>query len=286
MIDAHTHIWDLATTPQPWIPPQAAPALRRDFTLAALRRAARGAGVDQAILVQSVNSAAETAGLLEQGQGEPFVAGVVGWTDLADRAARAAIEGCLDGPGRDLLCGYRHVFEPGEAAGWLGDRSVQTALNLLGALGLAFDLLLRVDELPVAAGAARRHPGTVFVLDHLAKPDVRRGELDRWRRGITELSRQPNAYAKFSGLPAEADWNAWSAADLRPYFEAALTAFGPERLIFATDWPVCTVAGPYASVAAAQLELCAGLTTGEQGWLLGGSAAGAYGRAAPRITGA
>lgn len=105
MIDAHTHVWDLATTPQPWIPPEAAPVLRRDFSLAQLRDAARGAGVGHAIVVQSVNSAIETEGLLRQAAGEPFVAGVVGWADLAASGARASIEASLDGPGRGLLCG-------------------------------------------------------------------------------------------------------------------------------------------------------------------------------------
>jgi L-fuconolactonase len=284
MIDAHAHVWDLATTPQPWIPAQAAPTLERDFTLAELCAAALGAGVDQAILVQSVNSVRETTGLVRQGEAEPFVAGVVGWADLADRGARAAIEKCLDDPGGHLLCGYRHVFAPGEAASWFGDRRVQSALDLFGRLGLAFDLLLRAPELPLAAEIARRHPGTVFVLDHLAKPDVRLGEMEPWRRDILNLGRQPNVYAKFSGLPAEADWSAWSASDLRPYFDTALEAFGPERLIFATDWPVCTVAGPYRAVAAAQLQLCAALTPGERHRLLGGNAAAAYGRIILRLS--
>ena len=283
MIDAHAHVWDLAKTPQPWIPPEAAPVLRRDFALAELHGVALGASVDQAILVQSVNSAPETTGLLRQGEAEPFVAGIVGWTDLADCRARASIESCLDGPGRNLLCGYRHVFEPGQAAAWFGDHYVQPALDLLGALGLAFDLLLRPHELPLAAWVAQRHPGTVFVLDHLAKPHVRLGELDPWRRDILELRRQPNVYAKFSGLPGEADWGAWSIADLRPYFDIALEAFGPQRLIFATDWPVCTLAGTYSSVVAAQLQLCAELTRGEQDQLLGLNAAQAYRRIAPEV---
>ena len=199
MIDAHVHVWDLAKTPQRWIPPEAEDALRRDFALADLRAAASGAGVGHAILVQSVNSAPETEGLLRQGAGQPFMAGVVGWTDLADRGAEASIEDCLDGLGLDLLCGYRHVFEPGQAAPWFGDRHVQSALDLLGARGLAFDLLLRGPELPLAAETARRHPGTVFVLDHLAKPNVRLGELDPWRHEIRQAGPPPQRVRQVLG---------------------------------------------------------------------------------------
>lgn len=276
IIDAHTHIWDLDVTPQPWIEPDAAPALERNFSLGQLKEAASAAGVAQAILVQSVNEAAETERLLIDTQNEPFVAGIVGWVDLAGADGEEAIEHLLAAPGGDRLCGFRHVFAAGEAERWLEDGGVNATLRSLGRLSLSFDLLLRAHELPLALRVARRHPEVTFVLDHLAKPDVRRGELDPWREHIALLAEAPNVYLKISGLPGEADWQRWTPATLAPYFEAALDAFTPDRLIFATDWPVCTVAGSYATVAEAQLELCAGLTEDELRSVLCENARAAY----------
>lgn len=275
-IDAHTHVWDLALTPQPWIEPEAAPILERSFSLAELRANAEAAGVSQAIIVQTVNEQAETERLLVETHDEPFVAGVVGWTDFTSGDGERLVEDLITGTGGDGLRGFRHVFGAGEADSWLQSGRVNATLRRLGRWQLSFDLLLRVDELPLALWVARRYPEVTFILDHLAKPSVRAGGLDPWRDRLVELARAPNVYAKFSGLPGEADWEDWSTATLAPFFEVALEAFTPDRLIFATDWPVCTVAGSYARVVEAQLSLCAGLTEVERERVLAGNARTAY----------
>ena len=194
------------------------------------------------MLVQSANDERETADLLRLASSDSFVGGVVGWTDLAADDAEFAIELLRRRQDGDWLCGFRHVFQEGQAAGWLMTPNVKESLELLGQMGLSFDLLLSSTELDEALQVAQRHPGVTFVLDHLAKPNVRDGFREPWRERLVELGRVGNVYAKISGLPAEADWTSWSAKTLRPYFEIALEAFGSERLIFATDWPVCTVA--------------------------------------------
>lgn len=276
ILDAHAHIWDLEVTPQPWIEPAAAPVLERSFSLEELEAAARPAGVTSAILVQSVNEATETQRLLLGAEDDPFVAGVIGWTDFTDSESEKVIEQLLTGPGGSHLRGFRHVFSSGEADQWMQAGSVNATLRTLARQNLSFDLLLSVEELPLALWLARRHPEVTFILDHLAKPDVRSGLLEPWRGHIDALSQAPNVYAKFSGLPAEANWTAWSATTIAPYFEAALHAFTPDRLIFATDWPVCTVAGTYQTVVEAQTSLCQQLSPAELELVVRGNARDAY----------
>jgi L-fuconolactonase len=280
IIDAHTHVWCLADTPQPWITPAQAPAIARDFSLADLRRAAVGTGVTAALLVQSANDLPETRALLGLAAGDPFVAGVVGWVDLARDDAVAALEDLRRADAGRWLRGVRHVFAPGEAAGWLSASAVARSLDLLGTLELSFDLLLSTGEMELALAVARRHPDTIFVLDHLAKPPVRNESLWPWRRRLRALVDLPNVYTKISGLPGEADWEHWTAGTLTPYLEVALEVFGPRRLIFATDWPVCTVAGSYAQVVDAQLGFVAGLSPDERRLVLSENASRAY-----RLTG-
>lgn len=276
IIDAHTHIWDLELTPQPWIEGDAEPALKRSFSLGDLEAVARPVGVGQALIVQSVNEALETERLLRDTESEPFVAGVIGWADFSSADSESAIERLLASPGGGRLRGLRHVFAHREAEQWMHAGCVNATLRSLARLRLSFDLLLREHELPLALWLARRYPDVTFVLDHLAKPNVRRGSFDRWRQDLLALAEAPNVYAKCSGLPAEADWREWSAPTIAPYFETALDAFTPERLIFATDWPVCTVAGSYTTVFEAQVSLCAELSPTERALVLGGAARRAY----------
>lgn len=276
ILDAHTHVWELAVTPQPWITSEAAPAIARDFSLQDLRSLAADAGVHAALLIQSANDDQETATLLRLAARERFVAGVVGWTDLAAPDAARAVELLCSGPDGDKLCGFRHVFQADEAADWLLSPNVARSLALLGSLGLSFDLLVTATELDLALQVVRRHPDVTFVLDHLAKPAVREGAYEPWRTDLVALGEAPNVYTKISGLPTEADWTSWSAGTLRPYFEYALEAFGSERLIFATDWPVCTVAGTYRANVEAQLEFVRQLTAQEQQAVLRDNACRAY----------
>jgi L-fuconolactonase len=277
IIDAHTHTWDLQVTPQPWIEPEAAPVLERNFSLQELKSLAQPVGVGSAIVVQSVNEAAETERLLLDAESDGFIAGVVGWADFSSADSEQSIERLLAGPGGKQLRGFRHVFNGDEAEHWFQSSRVNATIRALGRRNLTFDLLVRAHELPLALWVARRHPDVTLVLDHLAKPSVRLHALDPWRRDIAALSKASNVYAKISGLPAEADWTDWTSATLAPYFDAALDAFTPERLIFATDWPVCTVAGSYETVVDAQVELCRGLSQHELDKVLRGNARAAYG---------
>lgn len=276
IVDAHTHIWDLGLTPQPWIEPDAASTLKRNFSLQELKDNASQTSVKQAIVVQTVNELKETERLLLCAESESFIAGVVGWTDFTSPDGEGEIERLLAGPGGNRLLGFRHVFAAGEADQWMYNGQVNATFQTLARLNLSFDLLLREQELPLALSLVRRHPEVTFVLDHLAKPDVRGESFEPWRTYITALAHAPNVHAKFSGLPYEADWRAWSAETLAPFFEIALQVFTSERLIFATDWPVCTVAGSYTKVLDEQVKLCHALTPPEVEMMLGGNARKAY----------
>ena len=276
VVDAHHHLWDLSVRDQDWITgPELAP-LRRDFTLAELEPLARAAGVGASVLVQTVTVAEETPEFLALAAGSELVAGVVGWTDLTAAGVADTLAALREGPGGEYLVGIRHQVQGEPDPDWLVRPDVLRGLAAVADAGLAYDLLVLPHQLPAAVRAAELLPGLTFVLDHLGKPPVGSGDTEPWATRLRELALRPNTCAKLSGLVTEADWHGWTTADLRPYAETALDAFGPDRLMAGSDWPVCTLAADYGRVLGTARALTEALGRDEREAVLGGTAVRVY----------
>ncbi|MEY9871688.1 L-fuconolactonase [Streptacidiphilus sp. MAP12-33] len=283
VIDAHHHVWDLTVRDQDWITGPALAPLRRTFDLDELRPQAKAAGVDATILVQTVCLPGETPEFLALAADDPLVAGVVGWTDLTAPDVADALASLQAGPGGRHLVGIRHQVQSEPDPEWLLRPDVQRGLRAVSAAGLAYDLVITADQLPVATAAAISLPGTGFVLDHLGKPPVAAGALAPWAGHLRAFAALPNTVAKVSGLLTEADWRHWQPADLRPFVDTALDAFGPGRLLFGSDWPVSTLSTDYSRVVATTRDLLLQLTPDELRDVLGGNAERVYRLADPWI---
>ncbi|MEU3345243.1 amidohydrolase family protein [Streptomyces sp. NPDC006700] len=271
-VDAHHHVWDLSIRDQEWIAGPRLQPLRRNFTMDDLVPRAEAAGVARTVLVQTVTVPEETPELLALAAGHDLIAGVVGWTDLtrpdvADELARLRAL-----PGGRFLKGIRHQVQGEPDPGWLLRADVRRGLAAVADAGLAYDLVVLPHQLPACAEAAAILPELTFVLDHLGKPPIVSGELEPWAGAVRALAGRPNTVCKLSGMVTEADLTSWTPADLRPYAEVALDAFGPDRLLYGSDWPVCTLTAPYEEVLTTARDLTSALTEHERTAVFGGTA--------------
>jgi L-fuconolactonase len=266
-IDAHQHYWRYDAAEYSWIDASMA-TLRRDFSPADAWRVMREAGFDAAVSVQARQSLEETRVLLALADAHPFIVGVVGWIDLQSDAVDAQI----DAVRHPKLVGVRHIVQS-EPDGFLARPRFRRGIARLAAHGLAYDILVYARQLAQAYDFAAAFPDQRFVLDHLGKPDIRGGAFDAWRREIDRLAALPHVWAKLSGLVTEADWRRWTPATLGPYIEHALGAFGADRLMIGSDWPVCTVAGTYKEVMEAVMAVLDRRSPAERDAVLGGTAA-------------
>ncbi|WP_086840359.1 amidohydrolase family protein [Amycolatopsis kentuckyensis] len=259
MIDAHHHLWDPSRREYPWMTGDAMDPIRHPYTVDDLRAVTKASGVHATILVQTVSSEEETAEFLATAAAEPVIAGVVGWVDLTapDVVDRLA---ALDGP----LAGVRHQVENEPDDDWLLRPEVMAGLSAVAAAGLAFDLLVRPAQLPAAAEVALRLPHLRLVLDHAAKPPIAAGEWEPWASAVAALAVRENVVCKLSGLVTEADWTGWEVSHLRRYVDHVLDVFGPERLLFGSDWPVCELAASYEVVLDAAVALTGSLSDAER----------------------
>ncbi|MFJ4466454.1 amidohydrolase family protein [Streptomyces sp. NPDC089424] len=253
-VDAHHHVWDLSVRDQDWITGPELQPLRRDFTLADLVPLAAAASVDRTVLVQTVTVPEETPEFLALAAGHDLVAGVVGWTDLTRPDVADELARLRELPGGRYLKGIRHQVQGEPDPEWLLRPDVRRGLAAVADAGLVYDLLVLPHQLPASVRAAAALPGLTFVLDHLGKPSPAAGAPEPWASDIRALGELPNTVCKVSGLVTEMDrslWGgtSWPLAPLRPWWDTALDAFGPGRLMFGSDWPVCTVAATYAQVS-------------------------------------
>ncbi|MEU4832897.1 amidohydrolase family protein [Streptosporangium sp. NPDC023615] len=275
VVDAHQHFWNLETGSYPWLTPEAGP-IHRTFTPEELLPQLAAAGVERTVLVQAADTYADTDAMLAQADAHDFVAAVVGWVPLhrPDEAAEA-LERYRRHPG---FAGVRHLIHDDPDPDWLIREPVVEGLGLLAAAGLPFDVVAvlprHLEHVPVLA---ERVPGLRLVIDHLAKPPIREKGWEPWASLITRAAEHPGVYAKVSGLNTAADAETWTAEDLRPYVDHALEVFGPDRLMFGSDWPVAVLAGDYAKVWRETGVLLAGLTEADRAAVLGGTATRFYG---------
>jgi L-fuconolactonase len=266
-LDSHVHFWRYDGAEYGWID-QSLARLRRDFLPDDAARQMRGAGVDACVAVQVRQSLEETRWLLHLAAQHPFIAGVVGWvdlrgTDLDNQLASLTID--------RKLVGIRHIVQA-EPDDFLFDDDFRRGVGRLARHGLAYDILVYARQLPAAIDFAAALPEQRLVLDHLGKPDIRRGAFDEWRRDLDRLAALPHVYAKLSGLVTEADWRRWTVMDVHRYIRAALDSFGPERLMIGSDWPVCTVAADYEAAIELVRTAVADRTVAERNAVLGGTA--------------
>jgi L-fuconolactonase len=275
-IDAHHHFWNPATADYPWLTDDLA-AIRRAFGPADLAPLLAEAGIDLTVLVQTRATLDETREFLATAAAHPFIAGVVGWIDLTRASIRDDLASLRAGPGGDRLVGIRHQVQDEPDPAWLARADVRRGLGEVASAGLVYDLLVRARELPAAIDVAVALPELRFALDHAAKPPIVSRVREPWMRLIRQVAGLANVSCKLSGLVTEADWATWTPDDLRPYAETVLEAFGPSRVMFGSDWPVCLLAASYERVVDTARNLAADLTATEQARVFGGTAIETYG---------
>jgi predicted TIM-barrel fold metal-dependent hydrolase len=265
IVDAHQHLWELAEHPQTWMNPGTDGAISRDFVVDDLRAAAATVDLTATVVVQSVNDANETTHLLARAEAaSDLIAGVVGWADLTASDLDDQLSHWQSEPGGHRLVGLRHLVQNETDAGWLDRPDVRRGLRCLARHEMVFDLLVNDVHLPAAIRVASDLPEMRFVLDHLGKPPLRSGQLNQWTTRLRELGKVPNVWAKVSGLVTEAAPGKRSAALLQPAVDVALDAFGPQRLMFGSDWPVCLLATSYTDVVSIAQQLLTSLSETEQ----------------------
>jgi L-fuconolactonase len=251
--------------------------LRRSFGIDDLAPRATAAGITATVVVQTVADITETEELLDLALETPLVTGVVGYVDLAAPDVGDQLDRLRERPSGGRLVGIRSLVQDEPDPGWLLRPAVLAGLREVARRDLVYDLLIRPHQLDAALGVVTQVPEGRYVVDHLAKPAIAAGAWEPWASGLTALAGRGDVVAKLSGLVTEADWATWSTSDLRPRVDHAMAAFGPGRLMFGSDWPVCTLAAPYGRVVAATEELVGDLSSAERAAVMGGTAAAVYG---------
>jgi len=278
LIDSHHHLWSYDPLEYPWIDEEKS-VLKQDFLAKELGEIASVNGVELFITVQARQSLTETRDLLAIASACPLVAGVVGWAAFADVRVAASIE---EFAGHEKLRGFRHVVQDEPDERFLDNADFNRGIDLLAGRDLVFELLVYPKQLPAAIDFADRHEDVPMVLDHVAKPVIRAGEMDQqWERNFRELARRPHVACKFSGLATEVRDEQWSAETIRPYWDVALEAFGSDRLMYGSDWPVCLLASTYSRWLETVRRLVEPLRPAEQDAFFSLNAARVYGITIP-----
>jgi L-fuconolactonase len=250
--------------------------IRRTFGPPDLRPLLLAEAVDYSVLVQTVPNLVETREFMATADRARFVAGVVGWVDLTDPTVGETLAELRSQPDGKSLVGIRHMVHDEKDPNWLLRPDVQRGLAAVRDLGLAYDLLVRPRELPAALATAQAFPDMRLVIDHIAKPPIASGELEPWSSLMEPFRDLSHVYCKLSGMITEANWTSWTAGDLRPYVSRALDLFGVDRVMYGSDWPVCLLAGSYASVKKALEEALPPLSRGDWAKVFGGNAVTFY----------
>ena len=275
-IDAHHHVWHLAVRDQPWMVAEAVAPLRRSFGIDEFASEAARNGVDASVIVQTVADITETEELLDLAAESALVAGVVGWVDVGAHDVGDQLDRLLARPTGSWLVGIRSLvqYEPDPA--WLARPAVVSGLREVARRGLCNEMLVLPHQLNGFLAVAREVPEACFVLDHLAKPPIAAGQWQPWADELSALAQNDNVMAKISGLVTEADWSTWTPGEIRPYVDQAFSVFGPDRLMFGSDWPVCTLAASYGRIVGLAEHLIGDLSTDEAVAVFGGNSTKIY----------
>lgn len=271
-IDSHQHFWRYSAAEYPWMKPGW--PIRRDFLPPDLAREMARVGIAGCVAVQAQQTVAEARWLLTLADDHTFIKGVVGWVDLQSERVEEQLAELARHP---RFVGVRHVVQDEPDDDFMLRPAFQRGIGKLRQFNLAYDLLVFPKQLPAAIRLVANFPEQRFVLDHIAKPLIREAVLSPWREQIRELAKAPNVWCKVSGMVTEAKWDAWRAEDFRPYLDVVFAAFGVERLMFGTDWPVATLAGSYEQVHELAADYTRSLTAEARERFFGGNAAAFYG---------
>lgn len=243
VIDSHQHFWIYDSVRDSWITPEME-KIRQNFLPEDLKPVLEANGVDGCVAVQADQSNSETEFLLQLAEANDFIKGVVGWIDLRAENLYDRLEVCSQ---FEKLKGFRHIVQ-GEPDDFLLQPDFIKGVEQLVAFGFTYDILVYPTQLAASYTFAKQLPNVKVVLDHIAKPYIRKGEIETWARDIKKLAELPNVSCKISGMVTEADWYSWQNADFEPYLDTVFEAFGSDRLMFGSDWPVCLVAAEYGAM--------------------------------------
>jgi len=272
VIDAHHHFWNYDPVAYDWIDDKMN-EIRSDFLPGKLEQIILASGINGVVTVQARQSVEESIWLLELAHRHEFIKGVVGWLPLMDSGLEAYLEHFAD---EKLLKGVRHIIQAEPDPEFVLKRDFNRGISLLKNFQLVYDILIVENQLPNIIRMVDQHPDQVFVLDHIAKPQIRKNELSPWREQIQQLAKRLNVNCKISGMVTEAEYHHWSTDQLDPYFEVVLEAFGANRLLFGSDWPVCLVATTYSDWMNLVRNKISGLSQNEQNKIMGGNAKRIY----------
>jgi len=273
-IDAHHHMWKYSAAEYGWIAPEQQ-VIRRDFLPEDLEPLMHHFGIEGTVAVQARQTLEETTWLLGLSEKHPLIRGVVGWVPLTDGAG---VTRTLEQFAKNRrLRGVRHVVQDEPDPRYILRKDFNEGVSALHQFGLRYDILIFERQLPAAIEFVDRHPNQTFILDHVAKPRIKDKIMSPWDRNMRELAKRQNVYCKLSGMVTEADPQRWKPADLQPYIDVVLAAFGPRRLMYGSDWPVMLLAGDYARWYGTVTNAVAKLSKAEQDRIMGGTAAEAYG---------
>ena len=282
VVDAHQHFWHPETGGDyGWLSGPFA-SLNRRFDPHDLRPALERNGISRTVLVQTWNNLEETWEFIRLAEAEEFVAGVVGWVDLTDPRLGDTLDALKSSREGRWLVGVRHLIQTEPDPNWLLRDDVRNGLAEIQRAGLVYDLVPNLPQLPSSIKTTETFPNIRFVLDHIAKPDIRNRGFDEWATLMRRFKGQrDHVWCKLSGMVTEANWQTWTPADLKPYVSEALEIFGANRCMFGSDWPVCLVAANYERVIDALRECVKDLAESERDRVFGGSAIECYGLVAP-----
>lgn len=274
-IDAHQHFWDRTRTDfdHAWQESPGMEKICRSFLPADLQPLLNQAGIDRSIFVQTQHNVEENRWVLQLAEENEFIAGVVGWVDLASEACEEQLLEFKDHP---KFVGIRHVTQDEPDDDFIVRDDILRGLKTLERHSVPFDLLFYVKHLHHAERLGRELPNLPMVIDHLSKPEIKAGRTDNWRDNFAAAAKCDNIFCKLSGMITEANWETWKPNDLKPYVETALELFGPSRLMYGSDWPVCVLAGTYQQQIDALSEVLGPLSETENAAIFGGTASKFY----------
>jgi L-fuconolactonase len=266
-VDSHHHLWDLDIAPRGWLAGDVLAPINRTFSMDDFYAERASAKIDKSILVQTLPDYDEMKEFFNVATNHDSVIGVVAWIDMSNSDCFENLEKYLDLPGANKLVGIRDGAQGRTDTQWLSSDQVVKNVSQLVPEGLTFDLLVDPPHLAASAKLVEQCPDTTFILDHIGKPNIGKGddgELKEWAKLIENLAANQNVFCKVSGMVTEANWQDWKNDDFKRYFDVVLNSFGIDRIMYGSDWPVCKLAASYEQVANLAEYLVADLSESEK----------------------